>query len=92
MTAFDLTPAKRKILDEPESTRMLSNHFKELNSTAILLIRNPFKAIIGHRHLDEGGHTGHASAKSFVGRGKYYCDRQNTKFGKSNKDKHTVFI
>ena len=75
MTAFDLTPAKRKILDEPESTRMLSNHFKELNSTAILLIRNPFKAIIGHRHLDEGGHTGHASAKSFMGRGKYYCDR-----------------
>ena len=65
-------PAKRKILDEPESTRMLSNHFKELNSTAILLIRNPFKAIIGHRHLDEGGHTGHASPKSFVGRGKYF--------------------
>ena len=101
MTAFDLTPAKRKILDEPESTRMLSNHFKELNSTAILLIRNPFKAIIGHRHLDEGGHTGHASAKSFVGRGKYYCDRPHyserrilillTKFVKSNKDKHTVF-
>ena len=71
LTAFDLTPAKRKILDEPESTRMLSNHFKELNSTAILLIRNPFKAIIGHRHLDEGGHTGHASPKSFMGRGKY---------------------
>ena len=70
LTAFDLTPAKRKILDEPESTRMLSNHFKELNSTAILLIRNPFKAIIGHRHLDEGGHTGHASPKSFMGRGK----------------------
>lgn len=62
-------PSARKILDEPESTRMLSNHFKELNSTAILLIRNPFKAIIGHRHLDEGGHTGHASPKSFVGRG-----------------------
>ena len=100
MTAFDLTPAKRKILDEPESTRMLSNHFKELNSTAILLIRNPFKAIIGHRHLDEGGHTGHASAKSFMGRGKYYCDRPYsesriltllTKFVIRNKDKHTVF-
>ena len=102
MTAFDLTPAKRKILDEPESTRMLSNHFKELNSTAILLIRNPFKAIIGHRHLDEGGHTGHASPKSFMGRGKYFVTTDRpysesrilillTKFVKSNKDKHTVF-
>ena len=59
----------RKALNAPESTRKLNNHLKELNSTAILLIRNPFKAIIGHRHLDEGGHTGHAPAKSFLGPG-----------------------
>lgn len=46
------------------------NHMTELNYTAILLIRNPFKAIIGHRNLDEGGHTGHAKELSFQGLGK----------------------
>ena len=50
--------------------RRQQNHIKELNSTAIVLIRNPFRAIIGHRHLDEGGHTGHAKEESFLGPGK----------------------
>ena len=61
-----------KAVDEKTSNsfRRLHNHMKELNSTAIVLIRNPFKAIIGHRHLDEGGHTGHAKAESFIGKGK----------------------
>ena len=46
------------------------NHFNELNRTAILLIRNPFQAIITHRHLDEAGsHTGFASKKHFMGKG-----------------------
>lgn len=60
-----------KAVDEKTSNsfRRLHNHMKELNSTAIVLIRNPFKAIIGHRHLDEGGHTGHAKAESFIGKG-----------------------
>ena len=43
----------------------------ELNGTAILLMRNPFKAIIGHRHLDEGGHVGLAPEEKFVGPGMY---------------------
>ena len=60
-----------KAVDEKtsNSVRRLHNHMKELNSTAIVLIRNPFKAIISHRHLDEGGHTGHAKAGSFIGKG-----------------------
>ena len=68
-----------KAVDEKTSNsfRRLHNHMKELNSTAIVLIRNPFKAIIGHRHLDEGGHTGHAKAGSFIGRGR----SQNDLFG-----------
>ena len=36
---------------------------------AILLIRNPFKAIYGHRHLDAGGHVGYADASHFFGTG-----------------------
>lgn len=54
-----------------EVERRQHNHIKELNSTAIVLIRNPFRAIIGHRHLDEGGHTGHAKEESFLGPGKF---------------------
>ena len=27
------------------------NHMDELNRTAIIIVRNPFAAIIGHRHL-----------------------------------------
>ena len=45
------------------------NHIAELNGTAILLIRNPFRAIIGHRHLDAGGHTGYADVDQFLGEG-----------------------
>ena len=37
----------------------------ELNHKAVLLIRNPFDAIISHRHLDEGGHTGYAKDIKF---------------------------
>ncbi len=54
-----------------DERRRLYNHMKELKQTAILLIRNPFRAIIGHRHLDEGGHTGHAKENSFTGPGTY---------------------
>ena len=57
--------------------RKAYNHMRELNSTAILLIRNPFKAIIGHRNLDEGGHTGHAKEKSFQGSGTETTVSQN---------------
>ena len=63
-----LAVAKGKVSAEE---RKEYNHMRELNSTAILLIRNPFKAIIGHRNLDEGGHTGHAKERSFQGTGLY---------------------
>jgi len=43
------------------------NHYKEVNNSAILLIRNPYAALIGHRHLDQGGHTGLAKQQDFVG-------------------------
>jgi hypothetical protein len=45
------------------------NHIAELNGTAVIVVRNPFKAIIGHRHLDEGGHTGYAKRDRFAGNG-----------------------
>lgn len=63
---YSLAVATGKLSKEE---RQQHNHITELNSTAILLIRNPFKAIIGHRNLDEGGHTGHAKELSFQGLG-----------------------
>lgn len=45
------------------------NHHREVNHSAILVIRNPFAAIIGHRHLDQGGHTGLAKPEEFRGEG-----------------------
>ena len=45
------------------------NHHDEVNHTAILLIRNPYKAIIGHRNLDSAGHTGFAKQDQFRGAG-----------------------
>jgi hypothetical protein len=76
-----------KAVDEKtsNSVRRLHNHMKEFNSTAIVLIRNPFKAIIGHRHLDEGGHTGHAKAGSFIGKGKSKYDFKKLTFLKLKK-------
>ena len=64
---YSLAVATGKLSKEE---RQQHNHITELNSTAILLIRNPFKAIIGHRNLDEGGHTGHTKEMSFQGLGK----------------------
>jgi hypothetical protein len=55
--------------DTLASVRRANNHILELNNTAIVLIRNPFKAIIGHRHLDSGGHTGFAKESEFLGPG-----------------------
>ena len=44
---------------------------EQTDGNAILLIRNPYKAIYGHRHLDAGGHVGYADASHFVGPGIY---------------------
>ena len=45
------------------------NHMAELNYKAVLVIRNPFKALISHRHLDVGGHTGYAPKSHFSDKG-----------------------
>eukprot|EP00095_Tigriopus_kingsejongensis_P004283 maker-scaffold2020_size22516-snap-gene-0.5 protein:Tk04283 transcript:maker-scaffold2020_size22516-snap-gene-0.5-mRNA-1 annotation:"wsc domain-containing protein 1" len=52
---------------EPRVNQLNFNHFEEFKFRGVLLIRNPFKAIIGHRHLDAGGHTGFAAEDHFVG-------------------------
>jgi len=53
----------------PREYQVEYNHHKEVNHSAILLIRNPFNAIIGHRNLDQGGHTGLAKEDQFLGPG-----------------------
>lgn len=49
--------------------RLNQNHLDELNHQGVIVIRNPFKALISHRHLDVGGHTGYAPKAHFLGRG-----------------------
>ena len=40
-----------KGVGEPDREKQKAyNHFDEVGSKAILLVRNPFRAIIGHRH------------------------------------------
>lgn len=49
--------------------RLTKNHMTELGCQSVLVIRNPFKALISHRHLDIGGHTGYAPKAQFIGKG-----------------------
>ncbi|XP_042234343.1 uncharacterized protein LOC121874310 isoform X2 [Homarus americanus] len=49
--------------------RRTKNHMDELSHQGVLVIRNPFKALISHRHLDVGGHTGYAPKAHFLGKG-----------------------
>ncbi|KAK7068403.1 hypothetical protein SK128_024683 [Halocaridina rubra] len=49
--------------------RLTRNHMSELNHQGVIVIRNPFKALISHRHLDIGGHTGYAPKSHFLGKG-----------------------
>ncbi|RXG60632.1 WSC domain-containing protein 1 [Armadillidium vulgare] len=42
---------------------------EELNNQGIIIIRNPFMALVSHRHLDAGGHIGFAPEAHFEGEG-----------------------
>ena len=54
------------------------------NKNGILLIRNPYRAIYGYRHLMEGGHVGYADASKFFGPG-MKCIRSNAFQNIANK-------
>ena len=58
------------------------------NGNAILLVRNPYKAIYGHRHLDAGGHVGYADASHFFGPGSE-CNNIKNK-NTMQYDKYTI--
>merc|ERR1719400_101298 len=40
---------------------------KRTHRDGIILIRNPYRAIYGYRHLNDGGHLGLADASKFFG-------------------------
>ena len=45
----------------------------ETNGNGIILIRNPYHVIVGYRHqLLAPGHTEHAKASAFIGKGRIY--------------------
>ena len=41
------------------------------NGSAVVLVRNPFRAIYGYRHLQFAGHTGHTNSSQFIGPGRF---------------------
>ncbi len=49
------------------------SHLSSLGGRAILLIRDPWKAIISHRNLDAGGHKTFADPKQFEGESELWC-------------------
>ncbi|CAL4063682.1 unnamed protein product, partial [Meganyctiphanes norvegica] len=49
--------------------RVDKNHLEELSHQGVVVIRNPFKALVSHRNLDVGGHTGYAPKAHFMGKG-----------------------
>jgi len=54
------------------------NDMAEVNHTAILIIRNPFKALIAYRHFGSGGQLGFASDDKFMGPKWYSYTRSNS--------------
>lgn len=54
---------------QDKGLRAQHNHLQELGYQGVVVIRNPFKALISHRHLDVGGHTGYAPKAHFLGQG-----------------------
>ena len=51
-TSSGTDPIKNICLQSFPFFQIAFNHHAEMNHTAILLIRNPYEAIIGHRNLD----------------------------------------
>ena len=49
-----------------------SDEMKRTHRDGIILIRNPYRAIYGYRHLNDGGHLGLADASKFFGPGLQY--------------------
>ncbi len=56
-------------LEKSRNEKVDCNDIDEMGGKAILLIRNPFKALIGHRNLDVAGHRGFADESHFQGAG-----------------------
>lgn len=46
------------------------NEDNEFNGNVILIIRNPYKAMISLRNHETTNQTGHAPNKKFIGRGR----------------------
>ncbi|CAG0921948.1 unnamed protein product [Notodromas monacha] len=51
----------------PALNEFSRHHVREFGCRGVLLFRHPAAAIVAHRHLDEGGHLGHAPLAAFNG-------------------------
>ena len=71
MTSIGLNRSRYFIYNYPAVIllQLEHNHFSELGCRGLVIVRNPFKALISHRHLDIGGHTGYAPKSQFQGPG-----------------------
>ena len=51
------------------ASNLTTEEILKTNGRAVVLVRNPFRAIYGYRHLNIAGHTGHSNASHFIGPG-----------------------
>ena len=58
----------------PASTylHLTTEEILKTNGNAVVLIRNPFRAICGYRHTLKAGHTGHTNASQFIAPGLFH--------------------
>ena len=59
----------REVIEEWNKPKDTISQMEKTDGNAILLIRNPFNAILGFRNHMENGHWGHANLSKFIGSG-----------------------
>ena len=53
------------------SSSYTTEEIRKTNGRAVVLVRNPFTAIYGYRHVTTAGHTGHTTSSQFIGPGQF---------------------
>ena len=71
-TAIDFHRSRQIQRSDARINGWTSDEMKRTHRDGIILIRNPYRAIYGYRHLKDGGHLGLADASKFFGPGLQY--------------------
>ena len=70
-STIDFHRSQQHLRSDVRINARTDHEMKRTHRNGIVLIRNPYRAIYGYRHLNDGGHLGHADASKFFGPGVY---------------------